>query len=214
MIDQALATDSPWMQGITRERLEARALRPAQISAGEERRRISCRSLLRSGFALPPARPNFIPRRWRRKGLIRCPRLFRATNRDMRRWPAGFRWSCWPRKADNHMNSTFADLPGSSEDGSCAFRAAWRCIPPTPKARGNRRWRSVEVFNDRGKIPLRAKVNGAGSRRSGRLPFRMEQALLRWTRRQHADQRGADGSRRGSDILFHAGRGTPGPRGG
>ena len=64
-----------------------------------------------------------------------------------------------PRKADNYMNSTFANIPvhqrmESRTAGVLEMHAA------DAAARGIATGDAVEVFNGRGRIALRALVNG------------------------------------------------------
>ncbi|HKO13983.1 MAG TPA: molybdopterin-dependent oxidoreductase [Acidobacteriaceae bacterium] len=64
------------------------------------------------------------------------------------------------RKADNYMNSTFANIPthqGLEEAG----RGVLEIHAQDAQARGIADGDAVEVFNDRGSIPLRAHVNGS-----------------------------------------------------
>ena len=62
-----------------------------------------------------------------------------------------------PRKNDNYMNSTFARLACPPGDGGSAS-GVLEMHPEDAAARGIVDGDAVEVFNERGKIPLRAKV--------------------------------------------------------
>ncbi|MGC2400675.1 MAG: molybdopterin-dependent oxidoreductase [Acidobacteriaceae bacterium] len=80
-----------------------------------------------------------------------------------------------PRKAENYMNSTFANLPGHQKMESPglammhALDAGARCIEDGD-------W--VEVFNARGKIRLRARVDGS-------VPAGVVAASLNWNKLSH-----------------------------
>jgi anaerobic selenocysteine-containing dehydrogenase len=64
-----------------------------------------------------------------------------------------------PRKADNYMNSTFANLPGHQRmETRTAGILEMHAIDALP--RGIKEGDEVVVFNSRGKITLRAHVNG------------------------------------------------------
>jgi anaerobic selenocysteine-containing dehydrogenase len=64
------------------------------------------------------------------------------------------------RKADNYMNSTFANLPGHRAMET-AHAGLLEMHPADAAARGIVEGDVVEVFNRRGKILLRAQVNGS-----------------------------------------------------
>jgi anaerobic selenocysteine-containing dehydrogenase len=65
-----------------------------------------------------------------------------------------------PRKNDNFMNSTFAGLP-SHQAMEAAHCGVLEMHPEDAQARGIADGDTVEVFNERGKIPLRAKVGAS-----------------------------------------------------
>jgi anaerobic selenocysteine-containing dehydrogenase len=65
------------------------------------------------------------------------------------------------RKADNFLNSTFTNLPSVQR----MEESGWLEIHPADaEARNIRDGDSVRVFNNRGEIHLKAKVNGSVSR--------------------------------------------------
>jgi anaerobic selenocysteine-containing dehydrogenase len=64
-----------------------------------------------------------------------------------------------PRKADNYMNSTFPNLPGHRAM-EAAFNGVLEMHDDDATARGIADGDTVDVFNDRGSIALRAHVNG------------------------------------------------------
>jgi anaerobic selenocysteine-containing dehydrogenase len=64
-----------------------------------------------------------------------------------------------PRKADNYMNSTFANIPQHQRmESKTAGVLEMHASDATP--RGISSGDQVEVFNARGKVTLRANVNG------------------------------------------------------
>jgi anaerobic selenocysteine-containing dehydrogenase len=147
LIDQALKTESPWFAGITRERLEREGHVPLQLPVNEE------------GVTLP-----FSTADWFRtssgKGELTPVPVFAAPvesrgGADAVMYPLEF----LPRKADNYMNSTFANLPGHQRmEGRTAGVLEMHATDASP--RGIVEGDEVEVFNGRGRIRLRAHVNG------------------------------------------------------
>jgi anaerobic selenocysteine-containing dehydrogenase len=147
LIDQALKTDHPWFEGITRKRLERTARIPLQLPVNED------------GVTLP-----FSTAEWFRTptglGELTPVPVFVAPvesrgGADVERYPLEF----LPRKADNYMNSTFANLAGHQR---MELRTAGmlEMHATDAEARGIVAGDEVEVFNERGKIALRALVNG------------------------------------------------------
>jgi anaerobic selenocysteine-containing dehydrogenase len=140
LIDQALETSSPWMVGITRERLE----REGQIPLTMEGLPFSDASWFRTptgkGELLPV--PEFV-------AAVES----RATEDDA--YPLEF----LPRKADNYMNSTFANHAGHQKMES-ATAGVLEMHAEDAAARGVAPGDEVEVFNARGRIALRVKLSG------------------------------------------------------
>jgi anaerobic selenocysteine-containing dehydrogenase len=89
---------------------------------------------------------------------------------DATRFPLEF----LPRKADNYMNSTFANLEGHRK---MEARTSQRLEihPADAKARGIENGDRVRVWNDRGEIGLTAMVDGT-------VPEGVVAARLDWTR--------------------------------
>jgi anaerobic selenocysteine-containing dehydrogenase len=76
------------------------------------------------------------------------------------------------RKADNYLNSTFANLPSLQEMEKMGLL---ELHPADAAARGIADGQEVRVFNDRGSITLKAKVNGA-------VPRGVVAARLNWAK--------------------------------
>jgi anaerobic selenocysteine-containing dehydrogenase len=147
LIDQALTTDHPYFAGITRERLEREghiALSLPTNAAGE-----SLPFSDTSWFGTASGRaellpvPVFTPPAESRSGAA-------ARTGD---YPLEF----LPRKADNYMNSTFANIPRhqrmeSRTSGMLEMHAV------DAAARGLADGDPVEVFNGRGIISLHARI--------------------------------------------------------
>ena len=77
-----------------------------------------------------------------------------------------------PRKADNYMNSTFANLPGHQkmESPGLVFMHA---SDASARQIGDADW--VEIYNARGKIRLRARIDGS-------VPAGVVAASLNWNK--------------------------------
>ena len=140
LIDQALTTTNPWFAGITRERLE----REGQIP-----------------LALPDA-PPFSSAEWFRtasgKGELLPVPVYTAAEESRGR-SAEFPLEFLGRKADNYMNSTFANH-AAHQRMEAATENVLEMHADDAAARGLAAGDALEVFNQRGRITLRAKVSG------------------------------------------------------
>ncbi len=146
MIDQALDTTDPWFAGITRERLEREGHVPLQMPVNTK------------GEVLPFSTPEWFRTRSGRGELLPVPVFAAPTESRAHAAEGAYPLEFLPRKADNYMNSTFANIPLHQRMEARtagilemhATDAASRKI-----ATGD----AVEVFNGRGSITLRALVN-------------------------------------------------------
>jgi anaerobic selenocysteine-containing dehydrogenase len=145
LIDQALATKNPWFNGITRERLEREDHVPLALP------------LNKAGEMLPFSTPEWFRTPSGKGELIPVP-VFAAPTESRahaREYPLEF----LPRKADNYMNSTFANIPTHQRmESKTAGILEMHASDATP--RGISSGDEVEVFNDRGRVTLHAHVNG------------------------------------------------------
>ena len=147
LIDAALDTEHPWLKGITRDALEAEMQMPLAMPKN------SCGETLpfsdSSWFQTPSGKAEMRPLpEWH------APQESRAAQ-DLR-FPLEF----LSRKADNYMNSTFANLPGHQ---AMERRTAGvlEMHATDAAARGLVTGDSLQVWNDRGRIELVAKVGEA-----------------------------------------------------
>ncbi len=164
LIDQALETDDPRFAGITRQRLEREGHVELQLRGGAEALPFSTPGWFRT----PSGRGEFTP-----APAFSPPTESRASTDLAAVYPLEF----LPRKADNYMNSTFANLPTHQRmeartDGILEMHAA------DAEARGVHTGDAVEVFNGRGSIQLSAQVNGA-------VPAGVVAARLNWNKLSH-----------------------------
>src|SRR5216683_1701895 len=146
LIDQALETDHPWFAGITRERLEREGHVPLQLpvdAAGEVLPFSTA-----EWFRTPSGRGELVP-----VPVFTAPAESRA-HAAKGPYPLEF----LPRKADNYMNSTFANLPQHQRmEARTAGVLEMHGIDAAARAivTGD----EVEVFNGRGSVALKALVN-------------------------------------------------------
>lgn len=167
MIDAALDTDHPWLDGLDRERLER-----------EGHARLNFAS---DGPFLPFANGNFSTPREKallynealvEQGLdpvasFTPPQESRHTHNGHSRYP----FELLARKADNFLNSTFANLPGIR---AMEKPALLEIHPSDAESRDIREGQPVRVYNDRGEIRLTAKLTD--SVRPGVLGARLDWA--------------------------------------
>ena len=157
MIDQALrGTNSPWMEGITREQLESehsiRLKFPQERDGGMFQPFVS-----EAWFRTPSGKAEFYSETLAAQGLDPLPGYVAADESRHSPLAKKFPLELLARKNDNFMNSTFAALP-SHQAMEAAHFGVLEMHPLDAAARGIADGDAVEVFNERGKIPLRAKV--------------------------------------------------------
>ncbi len=141
LIDQALTTSNPWFQGVTRERLEQEGALP---------------------LALPPDALPFSTADWFRtpsgRGELLPVPVYLAPQESRGRSQA-FPLEFLGRKADHYMNSTFADQP-THQHMEQATAGVLEIHAEDAAARGLLPGDELEVFNQRGRITLRASLSG------------------------------------------------------
>ncbi len=176
MIDQALDVrkeDSPWVYGITRSQLESehsvRLKFPQEENGGAFQPFISA-----EWFHTPSGKAEFYSESLAAQGLDPLPGYVPAEESRHSALARKFPLELLARKADNQMNSTFAGLPGHRAMEK-AHSGMLEMHPVDAQARGIADGDPVEVFNQRGKISLRAKVNGS-------LPAGVAASRLGWNK--------------------------------
>jgi len=146
LIDQALTTDHPWFAGVTRERLEREghiALQLPVDAAGEVLPFSTA-----EWFQTPSGRGEFLP-----VPVFTAPAESRAHAAEGM-YPLEF----LPRKADNYMNSTFANIP-LHQRMEMRTAGVLEMHGSDAAARAIVSGDEVEVFNGRGSLALKALVN-------------------------------------------------------
>lgn len=180
IIDLALQSKDPWMQGITRERLELGHARMSFPASGSEKQAsgswLSASGITRSSSQLaeePPTAEFFLPfahggfRTPSGKAELYCEALkaqgldpvveFRPPSESRHVASNGLPLELLARKADNFLNTTFTNVPSLQEleqPGLLEISAT------DARTRGIAEGDRVRVYNHRGEIELRARVDG------------------------------------------------------
>src|SRR5450755_4660594 len=195
MIDRALDAPNPWLQGITRDRLENEHRIRLNFAAPNRRRtnrvgtgdspvqaeRSSTETVASflpfatGNFPTPSGKAEFYSEALKRQGLDPVVAFTPAeeSRHGSGSKAAGFPLELLARKPDNHLNSSFANI--SSVRGMEPGLADLEMHPADAKARGVRDGDRVRVFNARGEIVLQALVNGS-------VPPGVVAARLDWAR--------------------------------
>ncbi|WP_263367295.1 molybdopterin-containing oxidoreductase family protein [Edaphobacter bradus] len=145
LIDQALGSQDPWFAGITRERLEREGHVRLPLPANESGEVLPFSTA--AWFHTPSGRGELVP-----VPVFVAPAESRANAKE---YPLEF----LPRKADNYMNSTFANL-GVHQKMESRTAGVLEMHATDAAPRGIATGDEVEVFNGRGRILLRAVVDG------------------------------------------------------
>src|ERR1700723_430157 len=146
LIDQALETNHPWFAGITRERLEREGHLPLQLPVDP------------AGEVLPFSTAEWFKTPSGRGELTPVPVFAAPTESRANAAKGAYPLEFLPRKADNYMNSTFANLPPHQRMES-RTAGVLEMHATDAAARKIVTGDEVEVFNGRGSITLRALVN-------------------------------------------------------
>ncbi len=153
LIAQALDTDHPWLAGVTKQRLEREGHVPLSLPVNEHGETLPFST--REWFQTPSGRGELAPvPQWV------APYESRGGVENSGAYPLEF----LPRKADNYMNTTFANLPKHQQmERKTAGVLEMHAVDAV--ARGIATGDSVSVWNARGRITLTARVGetvGAG----------------------------------------------------
>ncbi len=157
MIDAALDSKHPWLNGIDRARLESDPY--TRLNFGSSEADGAFLPFAHGGFPTASGKAELYSEMLKSEGLDPVasfipPEESRNTKQKDDRYP----FEMLARKADNFLNSTFANLPGvrSMENPSLL-----EIHPTDAGTRGISDGQSVRVFNDRGEIRLTAKITDA-----------------------------------------------------
>ncbi|HTW58967.1 MAG TPA: molybdopterin-dependent oxidoreductase [Terriglobales bacterium] len=181
MIDAALESKDPWMAGIDRKRLESdphvrlnfgngaveNADSAAEFrSAGQPRAAVltgSCAApkpflpFAHGGFRTPSGKAEFYSEALKAQGLDPVADFTPPSESRHGRRAGAPPLELLARKADNFLNSTFTNLPSVQEMEQPGLL---EISMPDARARGIADGDRVRVFNRRGEIRLKARVDG------------------------------------------------------
>jgi anaerobic selenocysteine-containing dehydrogenase len=146
LIDQALKTDDPWFAGITRERLEREGHVPLQLPVNAE------------GDVLPFSTAEWFRTPSGRGELVPVPVFAAPAESRAHAAEGAYPLEFLPRKADNYMNSTFANIP-QHQRMEARTAGVLEMHGTDAAARAIVTGDEVEVFNGRGGLALKALVN-------------------------------------------------------
>jgi molybdopterin guanine dinucleotide-containing S/N-oxide reductase-like protein len=162
MMDMALASENPWLKGIDRIRLEEKGhlrlnFANSELEAGQHNTRPFL-PFAEGGFQTPSGKAELFNPALAAQGLDPVAEF--VPPEECRQSPrAGtFPLELLARKADNFLNSTFSNLPSLQRMEECGMLDLH---PSDAQARGIRDGDAVRLFNSRGEIRLRARVDGA-----------------------------------------------------
>jgi anaerobic selenocysteine-containing dehydrogenase len=174
MIDLALGSDDPWMQGMSRERLEREPVRMnfGDQGAGVRGQAAELRSagqpmaavptfepflpFARGGFRTPSGKAELYSESLKTQGLDPVVE-FRPPLESRHAKQNGLPLELLARKADNFLNTTFSNVPSvreMEEPGLLEISSV------DAQARGIADGDRVRVFNHRGEVELVARVDG------------------------------------------------------
>ncbi len=162
MIDSALESPDPWMNGMTRERLEQGYARlsfaaapNAKQGSGDTSAQSAFLPFADGGFRTPSGKAEFYSESLKRLGLDPVAEFTPPS--ESRHGSGHLPLELLARKADNFLNSTFSNLPSvqeMEEPGLLEISAR------DAQARGIAEGDRVRVYNHRGEILLKARVDG------------------------------------------------------
>jgi molybdopterin guanine dinucleotide-containing S/N-oxide reductase-like protein len=156
MIDVALNTKSPWLEGIDRQRLEAEG--HIRLNLDSNRQNSPFLPFAQGNFATASGKAELYSEALRAQGLHPVAEFVPPGESRHSPQARTFPLELLARKADNFLNSTFSNLPSiqeMEESGLLEISAT------DAGSRGIAEGDTVRVFNHRGDIHLIARINGA-----------------------------------------------------
>jgi molybdopterin guanine dinucleotide-containing S/N-oxide reductase-like protein len=187
MIDRALDSPNPWLRGITRDRLEQKHHIRLTFSKdhvgtaapGCPAERSSAESVspflpfAEGNFPTPSGKAELYSESLKRRGLDPLVAFTPPEESRHGSKAAGFPLELLARKPDNHLNSSFANVPSVRELEPLLGQLEMHAADAAP--RGIHEGDRVRVFNPRGEIVFVARVNGS-------VPAGVVAARLDWPR--------------------------------
>ncbi|HVI08583.1 MAG TPA: molybdopterin-dependent oxidoreductase [Candidatus Binatia bacterium] len=165
MIDEALDSENPWLQGLTRQRLETekhvRLNFGAALGSRKPRAAFSTTPFLpfaNGNFRTPSGKAELYSERLKALGLDPVAEFVAPAESRHGENRATFPLELLARKADNFMNSTFCNQPSIQQ---MEHTNLLEMHSADAGRRGISDGDTVRVFNRRGEILLKAYVNGS-----------------------------------------------------
>ena len=159
LIDQALNSPNPWLKQIDRKHLEREGHIRLNFEGSEpEAKQAPFLPFAKGGFQTPSGKAELYSPALAAQGLDPVAEFTPPEESRHGKHATSFPLELLARKADNFLNSTFSNLPSMQnleETGLVEIHTA------DARQRGIRDGDSVRVFNPRGELLLRARVNGA-----------------------------------------------------
>ena len=161
MMDQALQSPNPWLKGLRRERLEKEGHVRLNFGGNGQPHSEPFLPYAKGGFRTTTGKAELYSEALRAQGLDPVAEFVPPDESRHMASAKKFPLELLARKADNFLNSTFTNLPVLQ-----AMEAQGLLEMHTEDAgtRGIRDGDLVRVFNGRGDIQLKARVNGSVSR--------------------------------------------------
>jgi molybdopterin guanine dinucleotide-containing S/N-oxide reductase-like protein len=163
IIDGALDSPNPWLQGITRDRLECESHIRLNFELKNKDNAAAAPFLpfAHGNFPTPSGKAEFYTEALIAQGLDPVVAFTPPTESRYGSGSAseGFPLELLARKPDNHMNTTFANI--ASVRSMETQLGDLEMHPTDAHARGIRDGDQVRAFNHRGEILLQARVDGA-----------------------------------------------------
>jgi len=162
MIDKALSSENPWLKGIDRTRLE----REGQVRLSFDRQEPEVGSaesapflpFAQGGFQTPSGKAELYSPALKAQGLDPVAEFVPPDESRHTGQARTLPLELLARKADNFLNSTFSNVPSVQDMEELGLL---EIHTNDARVRGIREGDPVRVFNRRGELQLRARVNGA-----------------------------------------------------
>jgi molybdopterin guanine dinucleotide-containing S/N-oxide reductase-like protein len=158
MIDTALESNNPWMEGITRERLERDPhVRYSFTAVPTCSDKSPFLPFAQGNFRTPSGKAELYNEALKAQGLDPVADFTPPTESRHGKKESAFPLELLARKADNFLNSTFSNVPSvqeMEEPGLLEISVS------DARARGIAEGDKVRVYNRRGEVQLKARVDG------------------------------------------------------
>ncbi len=151
MIDSALQSENPWLQGIDRARLEQEGHIRLKLGDGP------FLPFAHGNFPTASGKAELYSESLAKTGLDPVVRFVPPTESRHTEHAKKYPLELLSRKADNFLNTTFSNLPSIQ---AMEQTELLEIHVEDAKARGIREGDKIRVFNDRGSVVLKAHVNG------------------------------------------------------